>query len=396
MMRQLDLVDLVKSYDPGADEAVLNRAYVYSMKAHGTQVRASGDPYFSHPVEVAGVLAQMKLDTASIVTGLLARHGRGHGRDARRHRKAFGPDIARLVDGVTKLSRIELQSDQTKQAENFRKLVLAMSEDIRVLLVKLADRLHNMQTLRFHRERRQASPDRARDDGHLCPARRADRHAPDEGPARRSGLRRTLSGCAGEHHRAARLSARAGRRHRPAHRCRTDAKRWRRAGLPPVSLGARNRAYSIWHKMQRKDIPFEQLADVMAFRVLVDDIGQCYHALGIIHSAYHVVPGRFKDYISTPKPNNYRSLHTGVIGPERQRIEVQIRTREMHEVAELGVAAHWIYKQESRAHRRTAIPLAARAARHPRACLEPGGVCRAHQARDVSGPGVLSSPRRAS
>ena len=347
MMRQPDLVDLVKSYDPDADEAVLNRAYVYSMKAHGAQLRESGDPYFSHPVEVAGLLAQMKLDTASVATGLLHDTVEDTVATLDDIEGRFGGEIARLVDGVTKLSRLELQSDQSKQAENFRKLVLAMSEDIRVLLIKLADRLHNMQTLSFVK-----SPDKRR----RIARETMDIYAP---LAERIGMHRMkdqLEDLAfAELYPDARSSvtARLGflrakggdivaRITDELTRKLTDG------GLTVASVNGREKsAYSIWRKMQRKDVPFEQLADVMAFRVLVDDIGECYHALGIIHSAYHVVPGRFKDYISTPKPNNYRSLHTGVIGPERQRIEVQIRTREMHEVAELGVAAHWIYKQES-------------------------------------------------
>src|SRR5580704_11925038 len=343
MMRQPDLVDLVKSYDPGADEAVLNRAYVYSMKAHGSQLRASGDPYFSHPVEVAGVLARMKLDTASIVTGLLHDTVEDTVATLDDIEQRFGGEIARLVDGVTKLSRLELQSDQTKQAENFRKLVLAMSEDIRVLLVKLADRLHNMQTLRFIE-----SADKRR----RIARETMDIYAP---LAERIGMHRMkdqLEDLAfAELYPDARTSitARLGF-------LRDNAgdivprivaeltQKLKEAGLSANVAGREKSAYSIWRKMQRKDVPFEQLADVMAFRVMVDDIGQCYHALGIIHSAYHVVPGRFKDFISTPKPNNYRSLHTGVIGPEQQRIEMQIRTREMHDVAELGVAAHWTYK----------------------------------------------------
>jgi GTP pyrophosphokinase len=345
MMRQFELVELVKSYDPNADEGALNRAYVYSMKAHGAQLRASGDPYFSHPVEVAGILAQMKLDSASIVTGLLHDTVEDTLATLEDIEGRFGHEICRLVDGVTKLSRIELQSDQTKQAENFRKLVLAMSEDIRVLLVKLADRLHNMQTLRFitsDEKRRRIARETM------------DIYAP---LAERLGMHRMkdqLEDLAfAELHPDARASILA----------RRDFLRDQRAGIVPrieaelqhgledgglhsATVSGREKApYSIWRKMQRKNVAFEQLSDLMAFRVLVDDVGGCYHALGIIHSAYHVVPGRFKDYISTPKPNNYRSLHTSVIGPEQQRIEVQIRTREMHEVAELGVAAHWTYKQ---------------------------------------------------
>jgi guanosine-3',5'-bis(diphosphate) 3'-pyrophosphohydrolase len=344
MMRQFELVELVKSYDPHADEALLNRAYVYTMKAHGAQLRASGDPYFSHPIEVAGLLAQMKLDGASIVTGLLHDTVEDTVATLDDIERQFGPEIGRLVDGVTKLSRIELQSDQTKQAENFRKLVLAMSEDIRVLLVKLADRLHNMQTLSFLKD-----PDKRRRiaretmDIYAPLAERIGMHRmkdqledlafaelyPDarDSIIARLGFLRDRGGDV-----VSRVIAELGRK-------------LKEDGLDASVSGREKSPYSIWRKMQRKNVSFEQLADVMAFRIMVDGIGECYHALGAIHSAYHVVPGRFKDYISTPKPNNYRSLHTGVLGPERQRIEVQIRTREMHEVAELGVAAHWIYRQ---------------------------------------------------
>ncbi len=345
MMRQFQLVELVRSYDPNADEDALNRAYVFSMKAHGAQLRASGDPYFSHPVEVAGILAQMKLDSASIVTGLLHDTVEDTVATLDDIERIFGQPIARLVDGVTKLSRIELQSDQTKQAENFRKLVLAMSEDIRVLLVKLADRLHNMQTLHFIKN----------DEKRWRIARETmDIYAP---LAERLGMQRMkdeLEDLAfGELQPDARGSILA----------RLDFLRDQGAALVPrieaelqrklaeggiagaVVSGREKSPCSIWRKMQRKNVAFEQLSDVMAFRVLVADVGECYHALGVIHSGYHVVPGRFKDFISTPKLNNYRSLHTGVIGPEQQRVEVQIRTRDMHEVAEFGVAAHWSYKQ---------------------------------------------------
>ena len=345
MMRQFELVELVKSYDPNADEGLLNRAYVYSMKAHGSQLRASGDPYFSHPIQVAGLLAQMKLDTASIVTGLLHDTIEDTVATLDDIERQFGPEVGRLVDGVTKLSRIELQSDQTKQAENFRKLVLAMSEDIRVLLVKLADRLHNMQTLQFIN-----SEDKRR----RIARETMDIYAP---LAERIGMHRMkdqLEDLAfAELYPDARASimARLGflrdRGGDIVPRIIAElSRKLQEGGLKAAVSGREKSPYSIWRKMQRKNVSFEQLADVMAFRVLVDDVGACYHSLGIIHSAYHVVPGRFKDYISTPKPNNYRSLHTGVLGPERQRIEVQIRTADMHEVAELGVAAHWIYRQQ--------------------------------------------------
>jgi GTP diphosphokinase / guanosine-3',5'-bis(diphosphate) 3'-diphosphatase len=288
----------------------------------------------------------MKLDSASIVTGLLHDTVEDTVATLDDIERRFGPDIGRLVDGVTKLSRLELQSDQTKQAENFRKLVLAMSEDIRVLLVKLADRLHNMRTLRFiksEEKRRRIARETM------------DIYAP---LAERIGMHRMkdeLEDLAfAELYPDARASivARLGflreRGGDIVSRIVAELKqKLGEAGLQAQISGREKSPYSIWRKMQRKNVSFEQLADVMAFRVMVDSVGDCYHALGIIHSAYHVVPGRFKDYISTPKPNNYRSLHTGVIGPERQRIEVQIRTGDMHEVAELGVAAHWIYKQDT-------------------------------------------------
>jgi len=344
MMRQFELVERVKGYDPSADEDALNRAYVFSMKAHGAQLRASGDPYFSHPVEVAGILAGMKLDAASIITGLLHDTVEDTVATLEDIERLFGPDIAKLVDGVTKLSRLELQSDQTKQAENFRKLVLAMSEDIRVLLVKLADRLHNMRTLRFIRdEEKRRRIARETMEIYAPLAERIGMHEmkdeledlafselyPD---ARQSIIARLAF-----------LRAKGGDL---VERIMDELNETlRNGGLQATVSGREKTAYSVWLKMQNKNVGFEQLSDIMAFRVVVDTVEQCYHALGVVHSRYPVVPGRFKDYISTPKPNNYSSLHTGVIGPQRQRIEMQIRTREMHEVAELGVAAHWVYKQ---------------------------------------------------
>ena len=344
MIRQFELVERVKAYDPNADEDMLDRAYVYSMKAHGSQKRASGDPYFSHPLEVAGILTGMRLDTATIVTALL--HDTVEDTLATRAEieRMFGAEIARLVDGVTKLSRIELQSDQTKQAENFRKFLLAMSEDIRVLLVKLADRLHNMRTLHYVQ-----NPDKRR-----ATARETmEIYAP---LAERIGMREfkdELEDLAfKELHPEARASimARLGYL-RDQGGALTESiirelkEELEKNGLKAEVSGREKTPYSIWDKMQRKNVTFEQLSDIMAFRVIVDDVPNCYTALGILHSSYPVIPGRFKDYISTSKPNGYRSLHTSVIGPHRQRIEVQIRTRDMHDIAERGVAAHWQYKQ---------------------------------------------------
>lgn len=344
MLRQFELVERVKSYDPGADEDRLNRAYVYATKMHGSQTRASGDPYFSHPIEVAGILTELKLDGDSIITALL--HDVVEDTDGTLDdiEKLFGGEIARLVDGVTKLGRLELQSERSKQAENFRKLVLAMSEDIRVLLVKLADRLHNMRTLHFvtSEEKRKRI---ARET--------MDIYAP---LAERIGLERFKNEL--EDLAFAELNPDA----RQSIVARLDFLSTRGGDITQKVVDELTRAlaeegqdawvsgriktpYSIWRKMQHRNVGFEQLADIMAFRVVVLDVGSCYQALGILHSRYPVVPGRFKDYISTPKPNGYQSLHTGLIGPLKQRIEVQIRTRAMHEIADFGVAAHWRYKQ---------------------------------------------------
>lgn len=343
LMRQYDLVERVRAYDPDVNEDLLNRAYVFSMQAHGMQLRASGDPYFSHPLEVAGLLTDMKMDSTTIATGLLHDTVEDTLASLDDIQKQFGPSVARLVDGVTKLSRIELQTDQAKQAENFRKLVLAMSEDIRVLLVKLADRLHNMRTLHYLQD----SEKRRR-----IARETLEIYAP---LAERIGIEKM------QHELEDLAFAELYPDARASIVTRLEFLRSEGGKLVDKIMGELRRViaengvkaevegrektpYSIWRKMQRKNVAFEQLSDIMAFRIQVDAVEQCYQVLGVIHSHYSVVPGRFKDYISTPKPNQYQSLHTGVIGPERQRIEIQIRTHKMHEVAELGVAAHWDYK----------------------------------------------------
>jgi guanosine-3',5'-bis(diphosphate) 3'-pyrophosphohydrolase len=346
MIRQFELVERVKAYDPKADEDAINRAYVFSMKAHGAQKRASGDSYFSHPLEVAGILTKYRLDDATIVTALLHDTVEDTVATLDEIESQFGPNIARLVDGVTKLSRIELQSDQSQQAENFRKLVLAMSEDIRVLLVKLADRLHNMRTLGAFR-----NPDKRR----RIALETMEIYAP---LAERIGMhdfKDELEDLAfaelnpdARESIANRLSYLRQQGGDVVSRILAELDSLlHKEGISAVVSGREKSPYSIWRKMQRKNVEFEQLSDIMAFRVVVDTIAECYHALGVIHSRYAVVPGRFKDYLSTPKPNGYRSIHTGVFGPERQRIEIQIRTQEMHEIAELGVAAHWKYSQRT-------------------------------------------------
>jgi guanosine-3',5'-bis(diphosphate) 3'-pyrophosphohydrolase len=344
MIRQFELVERVKAYDPSADEDILNRAYVFSMKAHGSQARASGDPYFSHPLGVAEILTRLKLDTASIVTGLLHDTVEDTEATLEQIEQLFGKEIGRLVDGVTKLSRLELQSDNTKHAENFRKLVLAMSNDIRVLLVKLADRLHNMQTLNFIK-----NPEKRR----RIAAETMEIYAPLAERMGMHALKDELENLAfaelnadAYHSITQRLSYLREQGSDLCHKVVAEIdKVLKDAGVTATVSGREKTPYSIWRKMQKKRIEFEQLSDIMAFRVLVEDVTACYQTLGVLHARYSMIPGRFKDFISTPKPNEYQSLHTGIIGPNRSRIEVQIRTKQMHDVAELGVAAHWKYKQ---------------------------------------------------
>ncbi len=345
MIRQYELVEKVKSYDPDADEDFINRAYVYAMKMHGSQKRANGDPYFSHPVEVAYLLTQFKLDATSIVTALL--HDTVEDTDATLEEieELFGPQVRLLVDGVTKLTQLEIKSESTKQAENFRKLLLAMSEDLRVLLVKLADRLHNMRTLHFIKnedKRKRIAKETLEIYASL---------------AERIGMRAIKDELQDLAFAALHAEARASivtrldflREEGKAEIDKTQANLSRvleEAGLKDfVISGREKRPYSIWKKMEDKHTNFEALSDIIAFRVTVHSIPECYQALGAVHAKYHTVPGQFKDYISTPKGNGYQSIHTAVIGPQQHRIEIQIRTQEMHDIAEYGVAAHWSYKQ---------------------------------------------------
>jgi len=344
MMRQYELVERVRSYDPTADEDALNRAYVFSMKVHGSQTRASGDPYFSHPVEVAGILTDYRLDTASIVTGLLHDTVEDTVATIDQIDTLFGDEVARLVDGVTKLSLLELQSPGSGHAENFRKLLLAISEDIRVLLVKLADRLHNMRTLHYI----QAPEKRAR-----IARETMEIYVP---LAERIGIQeikeelediafRELYPDAAESI-VSRLNFLQAQGDDIINRISDEINRTLvEADIEAWISGRTKRPVSIWRKMHRKKVDFEQLTDINAFRIVVASVEDCYRALGIIHTKYRMIPGEFDDYISMPKPNGYQSLHTALIGPEAHRIEVQIRTTQMHEIAELGVAAHWQYKQ---------------------------------------------------
>jgi GTP diphosphokinase / guanosine-3',5'-bis(diphosphate) 3'-diphosphatase len=342
MMRQYDLIERVRRYNPNANEALLNRAYVYAMKAHGSQKRASGDPYFSHPLEVAAILTDLKLDDATITAALL--HDTIEDTPVTRVEidQLFGPDIGALVDGLTKLKKLDLVSKQAAQAENLRKLLLAIADDVRVLLVKLADRLHNMRTLEF-----------------VAPAARAriaqetlDIYAPLAGRMGMQEMReefedlsfRELNCEAYEviSQRLVDLAARSKDLISEIEQQLTG--KFADRGIAAIVAGRQKRPYSIWRKMERKSVGFEQLSDIFGFRVMVDSVEECYRALGVVHTTWPVVPGRFKDYVSTPKQNDYRSIHTTVIGPGRQRVELQIRTRGMADIAEYGIAAHALYK----------------------------------------------------
>ncbi|WCL55738.1 RelA/SpoT family protein [Gimibacter soli] len=344
MIRQFELVETVKAYDPDADETLLNRAYVFAMKAHGTQTRASGDPYFSHPLEVAGILTSLKLDGDTIATALLHDVVEDTLSTLEEIEELFGTKIREMVDGVTKLSKIELQTESVRQAENFRKFLLAMSNDIRVLLVKLADRLHNMRTLHYikkEEKRRRIALETLEIYAPL--AERIGMHE----------MKDELEHLAFQQLDPEAMQSITARLHYLIEQNPTlemdmsEALKglMRKNGLEADISGRIKRPYSIWRKMERRNISFEELSDVMAFRVIVNDTDACYRALGVVHQEFAMIPGRFKDYISTPKRNYYRSLHTTVIGPHKRRLEIQIRTRRMHEEAELGVAAHWQYKQ---------------------------------------------------
>ncbi|MGE3692307.1 MAG: bifunctional (p)ppGpp synthetase/guanosine-3',5'-bis(diphosphate) 3'-pyrophosphohydrolase [Novosphingobium sp.] len=347
MLRQYELVERVKAYDPEADEDLLNRAYVYSVVKHGSQKRASGDPYFSHPIEVAGLMTDLKLDEQTIVTALLHDTIEDTLATIEEVEEYFGAEVARLVDGVTKLSKIETLTDNERAAENLRKFFLAMSEDIRVLLVKLADRLHNMRTLKYIR-----SEEKRRRIAHET----MDIYAP---LAERVGMyeyMREMQLLAFEQLEPEAYATIAGRltQIRDEEGVQVDAialaikQALAEAGIRVEVSGREKHPYSIWKKMEERHVSFEQITDIMAFRVLCETPQDCYRALGVLHTTWQMIPGRFKDYISTPKANGYRSLHTALIYENSMRMEVQIRTRDMHRTNEFGLAAHWAYKQGDR------------------------------------------------
>ncbi|TGQ11930.1 MULTISPECIES: bifunctional (p)ppGpp synthetase/guanosine-3',5'-bis(diphosphate) 3'-pyrophosphohydrolase [unclassified Mesorhizobium] len=342
MMRQYELVERVQRYKPDVNEALLNKAYVYAMQKHGHQKRASGDPYFSHPLEVAAILTDMHMDEATIAVALL--HDTIEDTTATRAEidELFGPEMGKLVEGLTKLKKLDLVSKKAEQAENLRKLLLAISEDIRVLLVKLADRLHNMRTLDHMPESKRLR----------IAEETMDIYAPLAGRMGMQGMREELEEIAfryinPEAYRAvtARLAEIFERNKGVLQEIETALSGLFEKHAIKASVKSRQKKpWSVFRKMEAKALSFEQLSDIFGFRVVVDSVDDCYRALGAIHTTWSMVPGRFKDYISTPKQNDYRSIHTTIVGPSRQRVELQIRTKEMNKIAEYGVAAHSIYK----------------------------------------------------
>jgi guanosine-3',5'-bis(diphosphate) 3'-pyrophosphohydrolase len=342
MMRQYELVERVQRYKPDVNEALLNKAYVYAMQKHGHQRRASGDLYFSHPLEVAAILTEMHLDEATIAVALL--HDTIEDTTATRQEidELFGPEFGKLVEGLTKLKKLDLVSKKAEQAENLRKLLLAISEDVRVLLVKLADRLHNMRTL-----------DHVPPDKRLRIAEETmEIYAPLAGRMGMQDMREELEELAFRYinpdaHRT--VTERLAEVFERSKGVIGDIEKaisalFEKHGIKATVKSRQKKPWSVFRKMETKALSFEQLSDIFGFRVVVGSVEDCYRALGAIHTTWSMVPGRFKDYISTPKQNDYRSIHTTIVGPSSQRVELQIRTKEMNTVAEYGVAAHSIYK----------------------------------------------------
>ena len=338
-----DLIALIQNYNPRSNSDNIRKAYAYGKKMHEGQVRQSGDPYFSHPIAVAAILTEQRLDDATLITALLHDTIEDTKSTFTELSQLFGPEVADLVDGVTKLTNLQLSSAHSKQAENFRKLFMAMSKDLRVILVKLADRLHNMRTIKSMKQEKQ----------HQKARETMEIFAPLAGRMGMQWMRDELEDLA---FRVLNPEARGSiiRRFITLQREAGDVVQKINADirteLDAVSLeadvyGRAKKPYSVWRKMQEKDLTFSRLSDIYGFRVICNSDADCYRILGVIHQRWRAVPGRFKDYISQPKSNGYRSIHTTVSGRDGKRVEVQIRTRQMHEVAEAGVAAHWSYRE---------------------------------------------------
>lgn len=346
MNTEIQLIKKIQEYFPNLSTDFIIKAYSFSMEAHKNQKRASGDIFFSHPLGVANILADIKLDPLTIIAGLLHDTVEDTPVTIDKIEKTFGKEVAKLVNGVTKISKLKLKSNKTKQAENFRKLVLAISEDLRVLLIKLADRLHNMRTLNFIKSKEKRKHTAIETMEIYAPL--AERIGINQWKNEMEDISFGEINPEVKESIIARLNFLKKKGESSIDLIIKELKKnLYSAGIECTVSGRKKSPYSIWKKMQKQNVSFEQLIDIVAFRVIVKNKEDCYKTLGTIHSAYRVIPGQFKDYISAPKHNNYQSIHTGIWGPNHQRIELQIRTQKMHDVNENGVAAHWQYKQNA-------------------------------------------------
>ena len=347
MVRLEDIVDKISSYNPTADIELIKRAYIFSAKVHQGQMRVSGEPYLNHIIEVAHILTDMQMDVVTVIAGILHDTVEDTLTTLDKIKELFGDEVATLVDGVTKIGKISFDrqgmSGEERQAENFRKMIIAMAQDIRVIMIKLADRLHNMRTLSV-----------------LSPEKRTkiaqetmDIYAPIANRLGIGWIKTELEDLAFNYLKPEpykelqeRLTTEKEERERYIHEVKAIIeKRLAEYNLKAEVTGRPKHLYSIHTKMLKDGLSFEHIYDILAFRIMVSTVKECYEALGIIHSTWKPIPGRFKDYIAIPKPNMYQSLHTSVIGPYGERMEIQIRTEEMHKIAEEGIAAHWRYKE---------------------------------------------------
>lgn len=343
MIRLHDILDTISAYNPDADLDTIKKAYVFAAKAHQGQTRRSGEPYLVHPMEVAGVLAKMKLDVPSIATALLHDTVEDTVATLEEIENLFGLEVRNLVDGVTKLSKIQFTTSEEHQAENFRKMIMAMAKDIRVILVKLADRVHNMRTLEHMPEAKQAA----------IAQETLDVYAPIANRLGIQEMKIELEDLCLKHLKPsvyAMIDEEVHKHKGQWEKYITELKKLVAEKMHEHNIeceisGRLKHYYSVWRKMEVQHIPLDQVHDIAAFRIVVDSVQQCYEALGVIHALWRPIPGRFKDYIAMPKGNNYQSLHTTVIGPHVDRVEFQIRTKQMHDIAEHGIAAHWKYKE---------------------------------------------------
>ena len=346
MIRVNDIIDKISEYHPEADLGIIERAYIYSARVHEGQVRLSGEPYLTHPLEVAGILTDMKLDVISVVAGFLHDVIEDTHAVPEDIEKLFGPEVRHIVSGVTKLSSLSFHSSRARQAESLRKMFLAMADDIRVILIKLADRLHNMRTLQFHKANKRKA----------IAKETLDIYAPIAARLGIYWIKNELEESSfkflqpDEYNRIQTLVAKSRTEREKYMQTVKDyiQKKMDEANLMCEVLGRNKNYFSIYNKMISQNLPFEEIYDIIAFRIVLDSISQCYEALGLIHSMWKPIDHKFKDYVARPKPNMYQSLHTTVVGPFGERIEIQIRTRDMDRVAKSGIAAHWSYKEGKR------------------------------------------------